>query len=130
MYTTVLYYTAPSTTTTTSTPSYDIADAFNNTSLDDTVDEPLLRSNQQRFVMFPIKYHSIWEMYKKHVASFWTAEEIDLSQDYKDWVTLSNDERHFIKYVLAFFAASDGIVGENLAEQFINEIQVPEARCM
>merc|ERR1719410_3300576 len=78
--------------------------------------------------MFPIKYHSIWEMYKKHEASFWTAEEIDLSQDSKDWEKLTDTERHFIKHVLAFFAASDGIVLENLAAQFSTEVQAPEAR--
>lgn len=68
-------------------------------------------------------------MYKKHMASFWTAEEIDLSHDQKDWKTLSGDEQHFIKMVLAFFAASDGIVLENLAERFLTEVQIPEARC-
>jgi ribonucleoside-diphosphate reductase subunit M2 len=78
--------------------------------------------------MFPIQHPEIWEMYKKHVASFWTAEEIDLSQDTKDWEALSTRERHFIKHVLAFFAASDGIVCENLASHFSTEVQVPEAR--
>merc|ERR1712013_921942 len=77
---------------------------------------------------FPIQHHEIWEMYKKHEASFWTAEEIDLSQDNKDWENLTGDEQHFITHVLAFFAASDGIVLENLAAQFSTEIQVPEAR--
>lgn len=77
--------------------------------------EPLLQENPNRFVIFPIKYNKIWEMYKKEMASFWTSEEIDLHQDQKDWDKLTNDERHFIKYVLAFFAASDGIVIENLA---------------
>jgi len=91
--------------------------------------EPLLIENPNRFVLFPIHYHAIWEMYKKHMASFWTAQEIDLSQDPKDWAKMSSDEQHFIKSVLAFFAASDGIVNENLAERFINEVQVPEARC-
>jgi len=90
--------------------------------------DPLLRENPQRWVMFPIKYPSMWEMYKKHEASFWTAEEIDLSQDCKDWESLSDSERHFVKHVLAFFAASDGIVLENLAAQFFTEVQVPEAR--
>lgn len=90
--------------------------------------ELLLRDNPNRFVLFPIKYHAIWEMYKKHKASFWTAEEIDLAQDAKDWATLNQDEQHFIKHVLAFFAASDGIVLENLAERFITEVQLPEAR--
>jgi ribonucleoside-diphosphate reductase beta chain len=91
--------------------------------------EPLLTENPHRFVLFPIKYDDIWEMYKKHVASFWTAEEIDLRQDVHDWALLNKDEQHFVKMVLAFFAASDGIVLENLASRFMNEIQVPEARC-
>jgi len=82
------------------------------------VKEPILESNEQRFVLFPIKYHSVYEMYKKHLASFWTADEIDLYQDLRDWEKLNEKEKHFIKYVLAFFAASDGIVLENLAEQF------------
>ncbi len=91
--------------------------------------EPLLESNPERFVLFPIKYPKVWEMYKKHEASFWTAEEIDLSQDQKDWEGMSKDEQHFIKFVLAFFAASDGIVLENLVSRFMNDIQIPEARC-
>lgn len=91
--------------------------------------EPLLKQNPSRFVLFPIKYNDIWSMYKKHEASFWTAEEIDLSQDIKDWNSLKDDERHFIKYVLAFFAASDGIVLENIGERFLTEVQLPEARC-
>jgi ribonucleotide reductase beta subunit family protein with ferritin-like domain len=91
--------------------------------------EPLLKENPQRFVLFPLQYKEIWKMYKQQVACFWTAEEIDLSQDLSDWERLNKDEKHFIKYVLAFFAASDGIVLENLAEQFMTEIQVPEARC-
>jgi thiol-disulfide isomerase/thioredoxin len=90
--------------------------------------DPLLVENPQRWVMFPIRYPAIWEMYKKHEASFWTAEEIDLSQDGKDWETLTPNEQHFIKHVLAFFAASDGIVLENLSGQFSVEIQVAEAR--
>jgi ribonucleoside-diphosphate reductase subunit M2 len=90
--------------------------------------DPLLMENPQRWVMFPIQYPEVWEMYKKHEASFWTAEEIDLSQDMKDWDTLSNSEQHFVKHVLAFFAASDGIVLENLAAQFSTEVQIPEAR--
>jgi len=90
--------------------------------------DPLLLENPRRWVMFPIQYPEVWEMYKKHEASFWTAEEIDLSQDTKDWETLSDSERHFIKHVLAFFAASDGIVLENLAAQFSSEVQIPEAR--
>merc|ERR1712048_1394402 len=90
--------------------------------------DPLLRENPRRWVMFPIQYPEVWEMYKKHEASFWTAEEIDLSQDMKDWERLTDAEQHFVKHVLAFFAASDGIVLENLASQFSTEIQVPEAR--
>merc|ERR1719247_3469791 len=90
--------------------------------------DPLLMENPCRWVMFPIQYPEVWEMYKKHEASFWTAEEIDLSQDLKDWDKLSDAERHFIKHVLAFFAASDGIVLENLASQFSTEVQIPEAR--
>merc|ERR1712151_1162610 len=77
---------------------------------------------------FPIRFPEIWEMGKKHEASFWTAEEIDLSQDTKDWEKLSSDEQHFIKHILAFFAASDGIVLENLASRFTSEVQIPEAR--
>jgi len=84
--------------------------------------------NTGRFVMFPIRHADFWEMYKKHEASFWIAEEIDLSQDETDWQSLTTQEQHFIKHVLAFFAASDGIVLENLAAQFMCEIQVPEAR--
>jgi ribonucleoside-diphosphate reductase subunit M2 len=90
--------------------------------------DPLLMDNPRRWVMFPIQYPEVWEMYKKHEASFWTAEEIDLSQDNKDWEKLSDSEQHFIKHVLAFFAASDGIVLENLASQFSTEVQIPEAR--
>ena len=90
--------------------------------------DPLLEANPNRFCAFPIKYHSIWEMYKKAEASFWTAEEIDLGSDYKDWETLKSGEQHFIKHVLAFFASSDGIVLENLAVRFMKEIQIPEAR--
>jgi len=90
--------------------------------------DPLLMDNPRRWVMFPIQYPEVWEMYKKHEASFWTAEEIDLSQDTKDWDKLSDSEQHFIKHVLAFFAASDGIVLENLASQFSTEVQIPEAR--
>merc|ERR1719171_2031764 len=90
--------------------------------------DPLLMENPQRWVMFPIQYPQVWEMYKKHEASFWTAEEVDLSQDNKDWEALSEKEQHFIKHVLAFFAASDGIVLENLGGAFSVEIQIPEAR--
>ncbi len=92
--------------------------------------EPILEENKDRFVLFPIRHQEIWEMYKKAEASFWTAEEIDLSQDLTDWEQkLNDDERHFIKHVLAFFAASDGIVNENLAINFMSEVQYPEARC-
>jgi ribonucleoside-diphosphate reductase beta chain len=91
--------------------------------------EILLRENKDRFVLLPIKYPKLWEMYKKHEASFWTAEEIDLSSDLKDWAGMNDGERHFISHVLAFFAASDGIVNENLAVNFMSEVQLPEARC-
>ncbi len=92
--------------------------------------EPLLEENKDRFVLFPIQHNDIWDMYKKAEASFWTAEEIDLSPDLQDWENkLNNDEKHFIKHVLAFFAASDGIVNENLAVNFMREVQWPEARC-
>ena len=92
--------------------------------------EPILEDNDKRFVLFPIKHDQIWKYYKQSVASFWTAEEVDLSPDLIDWETKLNDnERHFIKHVLAFFAASDGIVNENLVLNFMREVQVPEARC-
>ncbi|XP_057868727.2 ribonucleoside-diphosphate reductase small chain [Cryptomeria japonica] len=91
-------------------------------------EEPLLMDNPQRFCMFPIKYPQVWEMYKKAQASFWTAEEIDLSQDVYHWERLTYDEKHFVSHVLAFFAASDGIVLENLAGRFMKEVQLPEAR--
>lgn len=117
-------------------------------------DEPLLTESSRRFVLFPIRYHEvsdddfaldpdyslliatlsrhhqIWQMYKKAEASFWTAEEIDLSKDLHDWDNKLNDnERHFVSHVLAFFAASDGIVNENLVERFSGEVQAAEARC-
>lgn len=92
-------------------------------------EELLLKENKDRFVILPINYPDIWEMYKKHEASFWTAEEIDLSADLTDWENLKPGERHFISHVLAFFAASDGIVNENLAVNFMSEVQLPEARC-
>ncbi|XP_010881020.1 ribonucleoside-diphosphate reductase subunit M2 [Esox lucius] len=92
-------------------------------------DEPLLKENPRRFVIFPIKYHDIWQMYKKAEASFWTAEEVDLSKDVQHWESLKDEERYFISHVLAFFAASDGIVNENLVERFTQEVQVTEARC-
>jgi len=91
--------------------------------------EPLCQESKNRFVLFPIANQEIWSMYKKHVASFWTAEEVDLGDDHKDWARLSGKEQHFIKYVLAFFAASDGIVLENLTSHFINDVKLPEARC-
>ena len=92
-------------------------------------DEPILKKNPDRFVIFPIKYPKVWTMYKKAQASFWTAEEIDLATDIKEWDEKLNDqERHFISHVLAFFAASDGIVNENLVERFCAEVQLPEAR--
>lgn len=95
----------------------------------DTWIEPILRPNVGRFVLFPIQHKPLWDMYKKHQATIWTAEEVDLSQDYRDWDKMSEDVRHFITWILAFFAASDGIVNENLAERFLTEIQIPEARC-
>ncbi|GGH15679.1 ribonucleoside-diphosphate reductase small subunit [Mucilaginibacter phyllosphaerae] len=91
--------------------------------------ELLLKENKDRFVILPIKYPAIWEMYKKAEASFWTAEEIDLSDDLKHWENLNPGEKHFISHILAFFAASDGIVNENLAINFMSEVQLPEARC-
>jgi ribonucleoside-diphosphate reductase beta chain len=94
-----------------------------------TQDEILLKENKDRFVLFPIKYDKIWEMYKKAENSFWTAEEIDLSSDLRDWERLNDGERHFVTHVLAFFAASDGIVNENLAVNMMNAVQLPEARC-
>jgi len=92
------------------------------------VQEPLLTPDDKRFVMFPIQHQDIWEMYKKQVDCFWRAEEIDLSRDVNDWSTLSHDEKFFISMILAFFAASDGIVLENLGMRFMNEVQVAEAR--
>ncbi|GLH07652.1 Ribonucleoside-diphosphate reductase subunit M2 [Gryllus bimaculatus] len=91
--------------------------------------EPLLRENPRRFVIFPIQYEDIWRMYKKAEASFWTAEEVDLSKDLSHWEKMKPEERHFISHVLAFFAASDGIVNENLVERFSQEVQITEARC-
>jgi ribonucleoside-diphosphate reductase beta chain len=91
--------------------------------------EPILEPNQNRFVLFPIQHDDIWKFYKKAEASFWTAEEIDLGPDLIDWETKLNDnERHFVKHILAFFAASDGIVNENLAENFLSEVQYTEAK--
>ena len=93
-----------------------------------TQNEPLLAPDDNRFVMFPIKYDDIWQMYKKQVDCFWRAEEIDLSKDYAHWESLAHDEKYFISMILAFFAASDGIVLENLASRFMNDVQVSEAR--
>jgi ribonucleoside-diphosphate reductase beta chain len=91
--------------------------------------EKLLQGNKNRFVLFPLQHHDIWDYYKKAQQVFWTAEEIDLSQDLTDWDKLNEGEKHFVKHVLAFFAASDGIVNENLAVNFMREVQLPEARC-
>lgn len=90
--------------------------------------EPFLTRDPSRLHLFPIKYQDIWQMYKKGVASFWTTEEVDLSKDLKDWANLKESEKHFIKHVLAFFAASDGIVNENLVERFSDEVQILEAK--
>ncbi len=91
--------------------------------------EPILQPNDNRFVIFPIQHNDLWEWYKKQQACFWTAEEIDLHSDLTDWNSkLTDDERYFIKHILAFFAASDGIVNENLAENFVNEVQYSEAK--
>ncbi|KAI8561421.1 hypothetical protein RHMOL_Rhmol04G0338400 [Rhododendron molle] len=91
-------------------------------------EEPILMEQSQRFCMFPIRYPLLWEMYKKAEASFWTAEEVDLSQDVQQWDSLTDSEKHFISHILAFFATSDGIVLENLAARFLNDVQIPEAR--
>ena len=90
--------------------------------------EPICEPRADRFVLFPLQHRRLWEMYKKHEACFWTAEEIDLGSDATDWERLSDGERHFISHVLAFFAASDGIVVENLAQRFCAEVQIPEVR--
>jgi ribonucleoside-diphosphate reductase beta chain len=90
--------------------------------------EKILVENKNRFVLFPLQHHDIWNYYKKAEASFWTAEEIDLSADLSDWEKLNEGEKHFVKHVLAFFAASDGIVNENLAENFVSEVQYTEAK--
>ena len=92
------------------------------------VNEPLLNPDDNRFVMFPIKYDDVWQMYKKQVDCFWRAEEIDLTKDLKHWESLNQDERYFLSMILAFFAASDGIVLENLGLRFMNDVQVSEAR--
>ncbi|KAI1365197.1 ribonucleoside-diphosphate reductase small subunit [Xylaria arbuscula] len=117
-------------TTTTETPKEESKAAVAPSIKAEEADEPLLQENPQRFVLFPIKYHEIWQMYKKAEASFWTAEEIDLSKDLHDWNNrINEDEKYFISHILAFFAASDGIVNENLVERFSGEVQIPEARC-
>jgi len=90
--------------------------------------EKILQENKNRFVLFPIEHHDIWDYYKKAQQVFWTAEEIDLAQDLADWEQLKPNEQHFIKHILAFFAASDGIVNENLAENFVSEVQYTEAK--
>ena len=94
-----------------------------------TTNEPLLKENPNRFVLFPIQHDEVWKMYKQALASIWTTEEIDLTADMADWQKLTPDEQYFIKHVLAFFAASDGIVNENLVLNFMREVQIPEARC-
>eukprot|EP00039_Didymoeca_costata_P023496 m.7327 g.7327 ORF g.7327 m.7327 type:complete len:367 (-) comp3695_c0_seq1:502-1602(-) len=91
--------------------------------------EPLLQDNPRRFVILPIEYPEVWAMYKKAEASIWTVEEVDLSKDMEHWKNLNSNEQHFIKHVLAFFAASDGIVNENLVDRFMSEVQMTEARC-
>ena len=93
-----------------------------------TQPEPLLTDNEDRFVIFPIKHDDLWKKYKNHIAVFWTPEEIDLSKDMKDWEKLNDNERHFIKNILGFFAGSDGIVMENLATRFTRDVQWPEAK--
>lgn len=90
--------------------------------------EPILKPDDNRFVMFPIQHNDVWEMYKRQVDCFWRAEEIDLSKDLGDWDKLSKDEQHFIKMIIAFFAGSDGLVLENLASRFMNDVQLSEAR--
>ena len=90
--------------------------------------EKILQENKDRFVIFPIEHNDIWEYYTQHQAAFWTAEEVDLTEDIRDWENLTDNEKYFIKNVLSFFAASDGIVNENLAENFLKEVQYPEAK--
>ena len=90
--------------------------------------EPILEQTDERFVMFPLQYGDVWDLYKKQVECFWRAEEVDLSKDLSDWANLSPDEKKFISMVLAFFAASDGIVLENLALRFMGDVQIAEAR--
>ena len=92
------------------------------------MNEPLLNESENRYVIFPIQHDDFWLMYKKAMANFWTPEEIDLTKDLTDWVKLNENEKHFIENVLAFFAASDGIVNENLVERFCQEVQILEAK--
>ena len=91
--------------------------------------EPILTPDGSRFVIYPIRHPDLYQMYQKHVACFWTESEIDLSKDSSDWETLTDNEKHYISMILAFFAASDGIVNENLAQRFLNDVQIAEARC-
>ena len=118
-----------STTSTPATPTTPVVPADKMEVKDISADEPLLRENPHRHVLFPLKYMDIWNKYKAAEASVWTVSEIDLGEDVRDWLKLSPDEQHFIKNILAFFAASDGIVLENLAGRFMNDIKIPEARC-
>ena len=113
---------------TTMTTTTDTIMSSDRLSTDPLSTEPLLRPSKNRFVIFPIQYDDIWKMYKKAEASFWTVEEVDLSKDLVDWAALSANEQYFIKHVLAFFAASDGIVNENLVDRFSGEVQIAEAR--
>lgn len=112
----------------TSNPSLSPSPSTIATSVKPTVIEPLLEEDQNRFVLFPIKDNAIWAMYKKQVDCFWRAEEVDLTKDIAHWNSLHHDERYFISMILAFFAASDGIVMENLAQRFMSEVQLAEAR--
>lgn len=100
------------------------------TSKNKTLEEPFLIENRNRYVVFPIQHDDIWQVYKKSVSSFWVSEEIDLHRDMDDWEKLTDNEKTFIKNVLAFFAASDGIVNENLAQRFYNDVAIPEVRCV
>jgi len=111
-------------------PTRDRADSFSliKPTISTKIVDPLLTANDDRFVMFPIQHNDIWSMYKRQVDCFWRAEEINLAGDLNDWATLSADEKHFISMVLAFFAASDGLVLENLAVRFMGDVQISEAR--
>lgn len=108
---------------------YNMSETKLSTETNTQIVEPILAENKNRFVLFPIKYHNLWQAYKKAESSFWTAEEIDFSKDLDDWNKLNDNEQYFIKNIIAFFAGSDGIVLENLVGNFCNEIQIPEARC-